>query len=473
MNVLLLTAECAPYAKVGGLGDVSAALPVALRELGHDVRVIMPRYGTIDPQRWSLEPATEPYRFPAGHETITASLSTTENQGVPTYFVEIPWLFGDRFSMYDHGDDARRFVLFCGAALAGMEALGWKPDVLHANDWHTAPVPAMLRGGRAGAFYLDAGSVFTIHNLAYQGWSEPWLLDGAAALLPQWVRDPWVNLLSLAVQTADVITTVSPTYAQEILTPPFGEGLDGLLRSRQDRLFGVLNGIDTELYDPAGDPRIAAPYTADDLSGKSACKAALQAEAGFAAEPGAPVLAMVSRLVDQKGFDLVAAALEPLLGETRLQVVILGTGHQQYHALLEQLAVRYPGRLRAWLKFDAELAHRIYAGSDLFVMPSRFEPCGLGQMIAMRYGTVPVVRATGGLADTVQEGPPGDPRTGFVFWEYRVDALLGAVRRALTTYEGAPDEWAAIRENGMRADLSWELSARRYLELYELAVSSA
>lgn len=470
MRILFVSAEVAPFAKAGGLADVAGALPAALTRLGHDVRVIMPRYGSIDPARWDLKPCLESFRFPAGHETITAGLMETEQNGVPVYFVDIPWLFGDRATMYGHGDDPRRFLLFSAAALAGIEALGWKPDVAHTNDWHTAVIPAMLRSGRAGTFYVGTASLFTIHNLAYQGWAERAALDGAAALLPHWVPDAWINLMGLGIGNADVITTVSHTYAREILTPAMGERLDGLLRSRQDRLFGVLNGIDTEQYDPETDSGIAASYSAADLAGKAECKAELQREAGFEVDPNAPILGMVSRLADQKGFDLFAGSLETLLRESSLRVAILGTGEPQYHALLEHLERIHPGRIRAWLTFDAQLAERIYAGSDMFLMPSRFEPCGLGQLIALRYGTVPIVRATGGLLDTVQEGPPGEPRTGFVFWEYHVDALLGAIRRALDTYARG-GEWKQLQRNGMLEDHSWDYSAHAYLDLYRLAQS--
>ncbi len=470
MKVLFLSAEVAPFAKAGGLGDVAASLPAALRRLGHEVRVVMPRYGQIDPERWGLTPALAPYRFPAAYEVITASLLHTRgDDGVPVYFVDVPWLFGERPSMYGHGDDPRRFVLFCAAALAAMERLDWKPDVVHANDWHTALVPAMLRGGRAGSHFLGTASVLTIHNLAYQGWTERRALDGAAAFLPHWVTGDWVNLFSLGLSTADLVTTVSPTYAREILTPEYGESLDGLLRSREDRLHGVLNGLDLERFDPATDPAIAAHYSAEDPGPKATCKQTLQREAGLPERADAPLLAMVTRLVDQKGSDLVAGIEEQLLQETDVQFCVLGTGQPRYEALLLGLQNRYPDRVRAWLKFDADLAQRIYAGADLFLMPSRFEPCGLGQLIAMRYGTVPVVRATGGLADTVREGPTGDPQTGFVFWEYEPAALLAAIRRALDAYR-QPDEWEALGRNGMRQDHSWSRSATIYAELYARAM---
>jgi starch synthase len=468
MNVLVLAAEAAPFVKVGGLADVAGSLPPALRRLGHDVRVILPRYHSIDPE--DLSPCLESFRFPAGHEAISAALLQAEHDGVPYYFVDIPWLFGDRSRMYGDDDDPRRFYLFCGAALAGIERLRWRPEVAHANDWHSALVPSMLRGGRAGPFYVETASVLTIHNLAYQGWAERARLDGAAALLPHWVHDAWVNTFRLGLETADLVTTVSPTYAQEILTPEHGAGLDDVLRRRHDRLQGILNGIDTNRFDPATDPSLPANFAFGDLSGKAACKASLQREAGFPAAPEPPLMAMVTRLVDQKGFDLFEQAADGIMTRSDVQVVILGTGEPHYHRAVQDLERRYPGRVRAWLAFDGALAQRIYGGADLFLMPSRFEPCGLSQMIAMRYGAIPVVRATGGLADTVREGPPGAPGTGFVFWEYHVEALLAGIERALATRAERPAEWDAVRRNGMRADFSWTRSAAEYAAAYGRAL---
>jgi starch synthase len=469
VNVLMMAAEMAPYVKVGGLGDVTGSLPSALRRLGHDVRVVIPRYGTIDPAAWGLERVGPQFAFQAGYETIEASLLRADLDGVEVYFVEIPWLFGDRHSIYGHGDDERRFVLFSFAALQGMERLGWKPDVAHVNDWHTAAVPAVLKGNRLGSFFSGCASVLTIHNIAYQGHTHHGALGGAALLLPAWTHDHGLNILGAGLSTADLITAVSPTFATEIATPEGGAGLDWLIRSRQDRLHGVLNGIDTAMFDPATDPEIAANYTAEDTGLKAACKQALQQEAGFPQDPGAPLLAMIGRLVDQKGFDLMAAAIEPLLIQAPVQLVILGTGHPHYHDLLGRLEQQYPGRIRAWLTFDRALAHRIYAGANMLLMPSRFEPCGLGQMIAMRYGTVPVVRAVGGLVDTVYEGPPGLPGTGFVFGPYDVGHFQDCIRRALGSY-WRPGEWLAVMRNGMRIDFSWDRSAAEYDRLYRLAL---
>ena len=470
MKILMLAAEVAPFAKVGGLADVAGALPKALHQLGHEVRVAMPRYGRIDAERWGLQPGAPEFTVDLGGDVATVRVLEGAIDAVPVDFIDIPEFFGNRQSVYSDPDDGRRFLFFCAAALRYMEQIGWKPDVVHANDWHTAIAPAMLKTGKAGAFLAGAASMFTIHNLAYQGVVERTSLGGAATLLPDEMQDAWVNIMVTGLGTADLLTTVSPTYAQEILTPEYGAGLEWLLRTRHDRLAGVLNGIDTEVFNPETDPDIAVNFGLEDLSGKAACKTALQREAGFASNPRLPLMGMIGRLVDQKGFDLFAAAVEDLINHSPLQVVILGTGEPQYHALLEHLQARYPDRLRAWLTFDGIQAQRIYAGSDMFLMPSRFEPCGLGQMIAMRYGTVPVVRGTGGLVDTVEEGPPGAPRTGFVFWPYNAGDLQGAVRRALDTFDD-PGHWQTLVHNDLAVDNSWHRSAQRYVELYEQAVA--
>ncbi len=466
----MLAAEVVPFAKVGGLADVAGALPKALRQLGHDVRVVMPRYGRIDPAHWKLTLNVPPFDVQVGHETAEVSVLKGAISEVSVDFVDIPGLLGNRPTIYGDNDDGRRFLVFCAAALQYVEHIGWKPDVIHANDWHTAIAPAMLKNGWGGTFLADTASIFTIHNLAYQGVVERSSLGAATAFLPVDVHDSWVNIMALGLQHADLLTTVSPTYAHEVLTPEYGAGLEWLLRERHDRLVGVLNGIDTDVFDPETDCEIAANYGLEDLSGKTACKTALQRQAGFSSDVHRPMLGMVGRLVDQKGFDLFAAAVEPLLHQSPLQVVILGTGEPRYHALLEHLQAQYPDRLRAWLTFDGIQAQRIYAGADMFLMPSRFEPCGLGQMIAMRYGTVPIVRGTGGLVDTVEEGPPSAPRTGFIFWPYNAVDLQGAVRRALDALN-SPEQWQALVHNDMAVDNSWQHSAQRYIELYAQATA--
>jgi starch synthase len=472
MNILILAAEVAPYAKVGGLADVAGALPKALKQLGHDVRVVMPRYQQIDTAKWGLRPSVEPWTSSVGGEQLPVSVFEGNLGGAAIFFVDVGGMFVERAAIYGEGDDGRRFLFFCAAALELPHRLDWKPDILHANDWHTAIVPALAGHGGGDPFLAGAATVFTIHNLAYQGVVERAALGGAVALLPDDVQDAWVNIMALGLRTADILTTVSPTYAQEILTPEYGAGLEWLLQARRDRLFGVLNGIDVEVFNPETDEALGANYSLDNLQGKAACKAALQREAGFAEDPAVPLLGMVGRLVDQKGFDLFAAASESILNETPLQVVILGTGQPEYHALLQRLEQQYPGRIRAWLAFDAMLAERIYAGADMFLMPSRFEPCGLGQMIAMRYGTVPIVRGTGGLVDTVQEGPPSDPRTGFVFWRYDPGDLQDAIRRAIAAYN-RHEEWQQIVRHDMQVDNSWTRSAQAYVDLYRMALGDA
>jgi starch synthase len=469
VNILLVSAEVDPYAKVGGLADVASALPKALHRLGHDVRVIMPRYQRIDQHGTLMETRVVPFEHRIGDETWTVSMAeAVPRRGVPIYFVDVVGMFSDRPEVYGAPDDGRRFLSFCSAMLVCVERLGWRPDVVHANDWHTAIVPVLMREQSGDAFLGSAASLMTIHNLTYQGVLDRTALGGMESLLPASVHETWVNIMALGLLNADVLTTVSPTYAREILTPEFGVGLDGVLRSREAQLFGVLNGIDTDLLDPAHDPHIAANYTAHDLHGKALCKRALQESAGFALDPAVPLLGMIGRLVDQKGIDLFAAAVEPMLHHTDLQIVVLGTGAQHYIDLLRSLEERWPGRVKAWLGFHATDPELIYAGADFFLMPSRFEPCGLGQMIAMRYGTIPIVRATGGLLDTVREGTPHDPGVGFVFWPYDAAHLEAAVHRALNTYRH-PDRWRTLIRNAMTTDHSWGRSAQRYVELYTLA----
>jgi starch synthase len=360
-------------------------------------------------------------------------------------------------------------LAFCSAVLACVERLAWRPDIVHANDWHTALVPVLMQAQPPRAFLGSSASMLTIHNLTYQGILERASLGGIAALLPPQLQEAYVNILSLGLLHADVLTTVSPTYAREILTPEYGAGLDAVLRARQDRLLGVLNGIDIELLDPAHDPDIASQYSAGDLGGKAMCKAALQREAGFEQDASVPLLGMIGRLVDQKGIDLFVAAIEPLLRDTNLQVVLLGTGAQHYIDMLRSLEERWPGRIKAWLSFHATKPEHIYAGADFFLMPSRFEPCGLGQMIAMRYGTVPIVRATGGLLDTVFEGKPDEPGVGFVFWPYDAVHLQDAVHRAIKIFNDT-EMWSILVRNAMAMDNSWSRSAQRYVELYTFAV---
>jgi starch synthase len=471
MRVLFVAAEVAPFAKVGGLADVAGALPKALCALGHDVRVIMPRYGSIDAARYGLRDELGGATVEVPGSSELARLQVGAIGEVPAYFVANDRYFG-RENVYGYPDDTERFLYFCRAALSATDALGWAPEVVHVNDWHTAMIPHWMRQGYDLPSSLrGAASVITIHNLAYQGGFDPTLYPR------EWIAPDALdraggghNLLAQGIASADLVTTVSERYAEEITQPEYGEGLDELLRRRSNELRGIINGIDYDVFDPSNDLAIAERYSADNIDGKDACKAALQREAGFDVAPRTPLIGIVGRLADQKGFDLVAEIAQPFLAEVDAQIVMLGTGEPRYHDLFRELAARNRRQLAVDLKFDAALAQRIYAGSDMFLMPSRFEPCGLGQLISLRYGTVPVVRSTGGLADTVADYQPATRRgTGFVFRDYDQVALTLAIGRALGAYRD-PERWREIQLQGMKQDLSWKRSAEKYSDAYGEAV---
>ncbi|ODT05047.1 MAG: hypothetical protein ABS52_02555 [Gemmatimonadetes bacterium SCN 70-22] len=474
MNVLFVAAEVAPLVKTGGLADVAGALPAALRAAGHDVRVVMPRYGVLRERGIPMQGPIAASFLPVGEWAEEQRVWRVGHAATPTYLLDIPSAF-ERASIYGEGDDHRRFVLFSRGVMDLMQHLreveGWQPDVVHGNDWHAALVPNYLKTYYAYTFGHIA-SVFTIHNLAYQGASPPETLSLAGLSERGLVENgmgPRVagtfNFMARGIAHSDVVTTVSPSYAAEIMTAEYGEGLDGVLRARSDRVVGILNGIDADTYDPATDRHITANYSADDPAGKAACKAALQRELLLPERPDRPLLAVVSRLVGQKGLDLVASVLPWLLRETDAQFVLLGSGEARWEGFFRQLAEAHRERVGVRIGFDAALAQRIYAGSDAFLMPSRFEPCGLGQMIALRYGSVPIVRATGGLNDTVQEGYEGN---GFRFHPYESRYFADAIARALAAYRD-PGGWALLRERGMREDNSWTHAAARYVRVYDAA----
>jgi starch synthase len=475
LRILFISAEVAPYAKVGGLADVAGSLPKALRALGHDVRVIMPRYGQIDPSQYGLQPVLDAFQVSFPDREEPASLwQTTLDGGVPVYLVESEHYFA-REAIYGYQDDGERFLFFSRAALEVPRQLDWQPDILHCNDWHTAIIPCLLKTTlEDDPFYAGAASIFTIHNLAYQGIFDQKIL-AITGLSGSWLqpqiggRCSELDLMSQGILYADVVNTVSPTYAQEILTPEYGEGLDPVLKYRKGRLFGILNGLDTNAFNPATDPHLAARYDVDNLDRKAENKLALQREGGLVEAAAIPLVGIVSRLADQKGFDLLESIVEPVLRQTGVQLALLGTGDEHYQDLFRRLRERHPEQAFVALTFDAALAQRIYAGADIFLMPSRYEPCGLGQMIAMRYGTVPVVRRTGGLADTVSDyRPPDGEGDGFVFEEYSSWACFVALIRAIESYR-RQDEWRTLQRRGMRTDFSWTVSAQRYIALHEKA----
>ncbi|MBC7223610.1 MAG: glycogen synthase [Anaerolineae bacterium] len=479
LNILYLSAEVVPFAKTGGLADVAGSLPKAIRALGHDIRVAMPRYGRVDIGKFGLKKVLGPFPVPLDDQTKPAEIYEGRiGKDVPVYFVENRELY-DRDGIYMYPDDAERFIFYCRAALEMCRHLGWKPDIIHCNDWHTAIVPNWLKTIYKDApFFAGTATVYTIHNLAYQGIFGYRVLEIAGVDEYGFLAHPdiadlneVVDLMARGIHFADVINTVSETYAQEILTPEYGERLDPLLRDRRHRLFGILNGIDYEVMNPATDPHIAQHYDIHSLDKRVENKKALQREAGLKEDVDVPLVGAISRLTDQKGFDLVAQVMDPMLRYLKVQFVLLGTGEQRYHEMFQDLSQRYPEQVRAFLTFNAPLAQRIYAGSDMFLMPSRFEPCGLGQMIAMRYGSVPVVRETGGLADTVKDfDPRAGTGNGFTFREYEPLALYTALVRAAETYRHA-DVWRRIQLAGMTADFSWAASARKYVDLYQRALS--
>jgi starch synthase len=475
LRVLFISAEVAPYAKVGGLADVAGSLPKALRALGHDVRIIMPRYGCLNPARHGLQPVLGELSVPLPGGQEPAGLWVTSlGGGVPVYALESERYFA-REAIYEYEDDGERFLFFCLATLQAIKELGWQPDIVHCNDWHTGIIPSLLHTIRQDdPFYATTATVFSIHNLAYQGVFNRRLLAmaGLEDELPRpemGERPGLINLVSRGILHADVISTVSPTYAQEILTPEYGAGLDAALRDRSERLFGILNGLDTDEFNPASDPHLVVSYDVQSLERKVENKLALQQESGLVEDPSRPLVGIVSRLADQKGFDLLEPIVEPLLDEAGLQMVLLGTGDKHYHSLFRRVAEEHPGQAAITLGFDLGLAQRIYAGADLFLMPSRYEPCGLGQMIAMRYGTVPVVRRTGGLTDTVADyQPESGEGNGFVFERYNPYACFAALVRAVEAFR-RPGEWRLLQRRGMEADFSWAASARKYVDLYRRA----
>lgn len=479
LKVLLLSAEVVPFAKTGGLADVAGALPKALKELGHDVRVAMPRYGFIDRGKFQLSEILTDLPVPMNGQTEKASIMEGKIGGdVPVYFVNNGKYY-DREGIYMYQDDADRFVFFCRAALEMLKKFNWAPDVLHCNDWHTAIIPNWLRTiYRDDPFFQKTISVYTIHNLAYQGIFGKRVLEIAGIdkyqfmVPPQVSQDNQINMMGRGIFFADVINTVSPTYAQEILTPEYGEGFDWLLRERRDRLYGILNGVDYEINNPATDPHIYQHYNAQEPELKIQNKLALQREVGLAPEAHTPLIGMISRLSDQKGFDLIGQVIEAMMNNLNFQFILLGTGAEHYHNLFNGIKQRYPSRVAVFLTFNSALAQKIYAGSDIFLMPSRFEPCGLGQMLAMRYGSVPIVRETGGLKDTVSNfNPRTTEGNGFTFKKYDAMAMYTAIVRAVENYQ-YEDIWKNLIQRGMNADFSWKNSAGKYVDLYWRALTN-
>lgn len=477
MKVLFVTGEVAPFYKSGGLGDVAYALPKELVRQGVDIRVVAPYY-THMPQHYA-EQMTDLLWFTVrvGWKTRYVGVRSLVLDGVTYYFIDNHDYF-DRGHLYGDPDDGERFGFFSLAVVEMMEKIDFIPDVIHVNDWHTAMIPALLvdKYHWVGA-YQHIRKVLTIHNLRFQGIFDPVVLASVFNTTPAILTDDGarhnglLNYLKAGINFSDRVTTVSPTYAGEIQTPEFGEGLDGVLRYNGWKLHGVLNGIDYDVNNPEADALLPHHFSVNDLSGKAANKQALQQRLGLPERADVPIIGCVSRLTDQKGFQLVQERMEALL-QAEVQLIILGTGETEFEHSFRYFADRYPDKCRAIIAFNVQLAQQIYAGSDLFLMPSAFEPCGLSQLISLRYGTLPIVHETGGLRDTVipynQETGAG---TGFSFYDFNGQVMLDTIYRALTVYYEQPDVWRQLVRQAMTQNYSWEAPAQQYIALYRQLIA--
>jgi starch synthase len=479
----MLAPEVAPFKKVGGLADVVGALSKSLASRGHDVRILMPRYTELS-EFEGAKPLERPLIVRLGGHEAYGRLwkHTLPGSAVPCYFIEHNQYFGGS-SVYvgpsgNEGDNGQRFTFLSRAAIDFCEQMDWIPDVVHCHDWACGLTPVYLNTTELRRPMGRAASVFTIHNLEHHGWFHRSLLRFSG--LPESVfRSDGIesmgelNMLKGGLYHATKITTVSPTYAREVQTPDGGCGLNALLRYRSSDLIGVLNGVDLDEWNPQKDPHIPKPFSLEDMSGKAEAKAALQRAYGLEVQPDIPLFTVVSRLVNQKGLDLLAACSDRLMADMQIQIAVLGTGEPSLERAFRELTARYPGRFGSYIGFNNERAHLTIAGADCFLMPSRFEPCGLGQMYAMTYGSVPVVRATGGLIDTVEKYAEGwATGTGFVFNYPTVDALYYAIGWACATYYDRPEEFQKLRQNGMQGDYSWDGSATQYESIYDWAVQA-
>ena len=479
MKVLYAASEAVPFCKTGGLADVAGSLPPALAAQGVETAVILPLYRRVK-ERFADQLTFLCYDYvDLAWRHAYCGLFSLKKDGVTWYFLDNEQYFG-RPELYGCADDGERFGFFSRAVVKMLDHLDFWPDVIHCNDWQTALIPIYLKDdGVREERYRSVRTVLTIHNIEYQGRYDPYCLGDLFGLDRGWVDDGTLlldgdlNLLKGAILTADAVNAVSPTYAQELKNPYFAHRMEGILTQCGYKLSGVLNGIDMKLYDPAADPRIAANYTAEDVSGKAADKAALQKALGLRPEPETPIIAMVSRLVTHKGLDLIREVMGDIM-ELPVQFVLLGSGDAAYEDFFRHAAERWPERMAIRLGYDEALSMAIYAGADLFLMPSRSEPCGLSQMIAMRYGTVPIVRETGGLKDTVQPYEAWrDAGTGFTFANYSSADMLHVLREAVYLYKDYPDAFARLRRRAMERDFSWNRSAGDYLKIYAAVTGAA
>jgi len=489
MRIVVASSEAIPFSKTGGLADVASALPKALSQAGHEVAIFVPHYPQIHAKHGGLptvEPTGVTLRVPVGQKIVEATILRSQLPGtqVTVYLIDQPGYF-DRPGLYvendqDYRDNCERFVFFSRAVVDGIERLHLRPQVIHANDWQTGLIPALVSiEMRKVAGYEHQASVFTIHNMAFQG--RFWHWDMNLTRL-DWKYFNWrqmeffghLNLLKTGISFADMITTVSPTYSREIQTPEHSFGLHGALSSRRDHLVGILNGVDTEIWNPATDPYIARNYNFESVEeGKAACKAALQKRLGLPVRPDVPLFGSVSRMTGQKGFSLIGQCADVLMDQN-VQLVFLGSGDPRYEHLMSQLSLDHPDKVATKIGYDEELAHQIEAGCDVFLMPSEFEPCGLNQMYSLIYGTVPIVRAVGGLADSVTDASDvnraNGSANGFSFTEFRGEALFWNICRARAMFSDKA-AWRKLQQTGMQRDWSWKHSADEYVKIYDRAIA--
>ncbi len=469
-KVLFAAAECFPFSKAGGLADVVGTLPAELKKLGYDVRVIVPCHRATR-EKFTLKHVLN-FNISLGWRFKYVGIEEYEREGVTYYFVDNESYFGQ--AMYKGGTaEGEQYMFFCRAVLESLPLLGFVPDVLVANDWHTAILPMLIKTQYGGALQGGIKTVLAVHNLAYQGKFPFDMLADMLGIDSRYYTSEYIesygcaNVLKAGLVFADKLVTVSPTYAEEIMYDYFAEGLKGILNARRQELTGILNGIDIKEYDPQTDAKIAANYSAADMQGKFVCRGALMTEMGFDDRSEAPVISMVTRLTEQKGVDLVCTVFEELINTEDVFFVMLGSGEARYQDSFKYFEHKYPGRVKAFLYYDDALAHRIYAGSDLFLMPSKFEPCGISQMIALRYGTLPIVRETGGLRDTVH---PYNKYTGegngFSFNNYNAHDMLNVIRYAVSAIRDTSVR-GQLMKNAMEGNFSFESSAGKYAEVIE------
>lgn len=473
MKILFAASEAVPFVKTGGLADVVGALAPVLAGEGNDVRVVLPLFSAISREWTSQMTHVCDFEVQLGWRRQYCGVEALKKDGVTWYFIDNKYYFGRPYIYGMGGDEYERFGFFCRSILNMLPLIDFQPEVIHAHDWQSGMVPALLKIQYAHLpFYSGIRTIFTIHNLQYQGIFGIREVQDVLGLGDSlWTDDKLecygcANFMKAALVYSDLITTVSPSYSEEIQTAYYGERLDGLLRARKKELFGVLNGIDIEDYNPEKDPHIAANYSVDHMEGKAACKKALQEKLGLDQDSSVPIIGMVGRLSNQKGLDLVDYVIADIMRQG-VQFVILGMGEGRYFNLFSWAEGEYKGRVAARFTMDHALAHQIYAGTDIFLMPSQFEPCGLSQMIAMRYGTVPLVRETGGLRDTVLSFNEATKEgNGFSFFNYNAHDMLHTIERAVDFYRNKPETWKLLQQRGMSGDYSWTHSAGEYMRLY-------